>query len=215
MTPPAPETLKRGNRGRAPVTSYYKEVLGLSYFFAAPRPPRRQELQIPKPLPTLATTPQPYARRANSPALRVEGVKAVSVTRIRAGGRGSIGMKRRTPCGHPRNESRSSRQKSGVVAASHHRHRCKQLDHDGRWVAPGKRVDDKVVLRGQGNQPVRCYRAGTAGHDFFTRIVDINVDADRAGNGSAVPNPSPAPRAPVFVILITESPIVRFDAYFT
>src|ERR1019366_703939 len=38
------------------------------------------ELQTPKPLPTLATTPQPYARRAISPALKVEGVKAVSVT---------------------------------------------------------------------------------------------------------------------------------------
>jgi hypothetical protein len=35
---------------------------------------------MPKPLPTLATTPQPYARRANSPALKVAGVRAVSVT---------------------------------------------------------------------------------------------------------------------------------------
>src|ERR1039458_8246809 len=51
-----------------------------AYCFAAPRPPTRQELQTPKPLPTLATTPQPYARRASSPALKVAGVKAVSVT---------------------------------------------------------------------------------------------------------------------------------------
>src|ERR1017187_10522701 len=57
---------------------------GLATLATIPQPdarrPRRQELQTPKPLPTLATPPQPYARRASSPALKLEGVKAVSVT---------------------------------------------------------------------------------------------------------------------------------------
>src|ERR1039457_6890178 len=104
--------------------------------------------------------------------------------RIRAGGSRGIGVECRTPCGHARCESRSSRQQSGVVAATTHRRRCKQLDNDGSWIATGKWVDDKVALGGQGHQAVGCYRAGTAGNDFFARIVDIHVDADRAGNRS-------------------------------
>src|ERR1019366_6434675 len=66
--------------------------------------------------------------------------------RIRAGGSRCIGVECRTPCGHARYDSRSSRQQSGVVAATTHRRRCKQLDNDGSWVAAGKRVDDKVAL---------------------------------------------------------------------
>ena len=45
-----------------------------------PRPPRRQERHTPKPLPFARINAHRSFRRANSDALRVAGVKAVSVT---------------------------------------------------------------------------------------------------------------------------------------
>src|ERR1017187_1107705 len=93
--------------------------------------------------------------------------------RIRTSGSRGIGGECRTPSGHARYESRS-RQQSGVVAATTHRRRCKQLDNDRSWVAAGKRVDDKVALGGQGHQAVGCYRAGTAGND----LVSLSAKSD-------------------------------------
>src|ERR1017187_4946917 len=53
-----------------------------------------------------------------------------------------IGVGRRTPGGHAQSGNRSSSQESGVVAATSHRHRCKQFDNDGSWDTTGKRVVD-------------------------------------------------------------------------
>lgn len=38
---------------------FLKHTTAFNYCRTVPRPPRRQELQTPKPLPTLPTTPQP------------------------------------------------------------------------------------------------------------------------------------------------------------
>ena len=51
-----------------------------SYCADVPRPPKRHEEQIPKPLPLAWIKPQSEVIRASSAALRVAGVNAVSVT---------------------------------------------------------------------------------------------------------------------------------------
>ena len=66
-----PSTKLRPDLGDASAHDYY--------CCTAPKPPKRQDLQIPKPLPLVCIAMHRFVRRPNSAGLKVADVKGVSV----------------------------------------------------------------------------------------------------------------------------------------